>query len=109
MLIDSSSRRNLELGKLSVKSRKGLSSLGAGQDQNRYGRQNPRSSGAASINAQEIERRLEAVEELNQQPMLRDELREYLQPILIWSVSSAASATNPPIPGIWYPLHPLWK
>ena len=33
------------------------------------------------IDAEEIEKRLEAVEELNQKPMLRDEIREYLNPI----------------------------
>jgi len=33
------------------------------------------------IDAQEINRRLEALEELNKSPMLRDEIREYLNPI----------------------------
>ena len=33
------------------------------------------------INGEEINQRLEALEELNQNPMLRDEIREYLNPI----------------------------
>ena len=33
------------------------------------------------IDAEEINLRLEAVEELTQKPMLRDEIREYLNPI----------------------------
>ena len=37
------------------------------------------------IDAQEINRRLEALEELNKSPMLRDEIREYLNPITIWN------------------------
>ena len=33
------------------------------------------------IDAEEINRRLEALEELNEKPMLRDEIREYLNPV----------------------------
>ena len=33
------------------------------------------------IDAEEINRRLAALEELNEKPMLRDEIREYLNPV----------------------------
>ena len=83
MLIDSSSRRNLELVEtLREKQKKGSLLWVLDKTKTAMGARTLRSYVEQPlINAQEIERRLEAVEELNQQPMLRDELREYLQPI----------------------------
>ena len=56
--------------------------MGAGQNKNCMGARTLRSYVEQPlIDAQEINRRLEALEELNKSPMLRDEIREYLNPI----------------------------
>ena len=83
MLIDSSSRGNLELVETPGKKIKEVLFFGCWTKQKQLWE--PVLSGllcgAASINGEEINQRLEALEELNQNPMLRDEIREYLNPI----------------------------
>lgn len=83
MLIDSSSRRNLELVEtLREKQKRGSLLWVLDKTKTAMGARTLRSYVEQPlIDAAEIERRLEAVEELNTQAMLRDEMREYLQPI----------------------------
>ena len=83
MLIDSSSRRNLELVEtLREKNKRGPLLWVLDKTKPAMGARTLRSYVEQPlIDAQEINRRLEALEELNKSPMLRDEIREYLNPI----------------------------
>ena len=83
MLIDSSSRRNLELVEtLREKQKRGSLLWVLDKTKTAMGARTLRSFVEQPlIEAAEIERRLEALEELNKNPMLRDEIREYLQPV----------------------------
>lgn len=83
MLIDSSSRRNLELVEtLREKNKRGSLLWVLDKTKTAMGARTLRSYVEQPlIDAQEINRRLEALEELNKSPMLRDEIREYLNPI----------------------------
>ena len=83
MLIDSSSRRNLELVEtLREKNKRGSLLWVLDKTKTAMGARTLRSYVEQPlIDADEINQRLEALEELNQNPMLRDEIREYLNPI----------------------------
>ena len=83
MLIDSSSRRNLELVEtLREKQKRGSLLWVLDKTQPAMGARTLRSLVEQPlIDAEEINRRLEALEELNEKPMLRDEIREYLNPV----------------------------
>ena len=83
MLIDSSSRRNLELVEtLREKNKRGSLLWVLDKTKTAMGARTLRSYvESLPINGEEINQRLEALEELNQNPMLRDEIREYLNPI----------------------------
>lgn len=83
MLIDSSSRRNLELVEtLREKNKRGSLLWVLDKTKTAMGARTLRSYVEQPlINGEEINQRLEALEELNQNPMLRDEIREYLNPI----------------------------
>ena len=83
MLIDSSSRRNLELVETLREKRKTGSLLWVlDKTKTAMGARTLRSFVEQPlIEADEINKRLTAIEELNQNAMLRDEIREYLQPI----------------------------
>ena len=83
MLIDSSSRRNLELVETLREKNKRVSLLWVlDKTKTAMGARTLRSYVEQPlINGEEINQRLEALEELNQNPMLRDEIREYLNPI----------------------------
>lgn len=83
MLIDSSSRRNLELVEtMREKQKRGSLLWVLDKTKTAMGARTLRSYVEQPlIDAQEINQRLEAVEELNKKPMLRDEIREYLNPV----------------------------
>ena len=83
MLIDSSSRRNLELVEtLREKQKRGSLLWVLDKTKTAMGARTLRSYVEQPlIDKDEIERRLEALTELNASPMLRDEIREYLNPI----------------------------
>ena len=83
MLIDSSSRRNLELVEtLREKQKRGSLLWVLDKTKTAMGARTLRSYVEQPlIDQEEIENRLSAIEELNEHPMLRDEIREYLQPI----------------------------
>ncbi len=83
MLIDSSSRRNLELVEtLREKQKRGSLLWELDKTKTAMGARTLRSFVEQPlIDAEEINRRLEALEELNEKPMLRDEIREYLNPV----------------------------
>ena len=83
MLIDSSSRRNLELVEtLREKNKRGSLLWVLDKTKTAMGARTLRSYVEQPlIDAEKINERLEALEELNQSPMLRDEIREYLNPI----------------------------
>ena len=83
MLIDSSSRRNLELVEtLCEKQKRGSLLWVLDKTKTAMGARTLRSFVEQPlIDAEEINRRLEALEELNEKPMLRDEIREYLNPV----------------------------
>ena len=83
MLIDSSSRRNLELVEtLREKQKRGSLLWVLDKTKTAMGARTLRSFVEQPlIDAEEINRRLEALEELNENPMLRDEIREYLNPV----------------------------
>ena len=83
MLIDSSSRRNLELVEtLREKKKRGSLLWVLDKTKTAMGARTLRSFVEQPlIDAEEINRRLEALEELNEKPMLRDEIREYLNPV----------------------------
>ena len=83
MLIDSSSRRNLELVEtLREKQKRGSLLWVLDKTKTAMGARTLRSFVEQPlIDAEEINRRLEALEELNEKPMLRDEIQEYLNPV----------------------------
>lgn len=83
MLLDSSTRRNLELVEtLREKQKRGSLLWVLDKTKTAMGARMLRSFVEQPlIDQEEIDRRLEAVEELNGQPMIRDEIREYLQPV----------------------------
>ncbi len=83
MLLDSSTRRNLELVEtLREKQKRGSLLWVLDKTKTAMGARMLRSMVEQPlIDQEEIEKRLEAVEELNGQPMIRDEIREYLQPV----------------------------
>ena len=83
VLIDSSSRRNLELVEtLREKQKRGSLLWVLDKTKTAMGARTLRSFVEQPlIDAEEINRRLEALEELNEKPMLRDEIREYLNPV----------------------------
>ena len=83
MLIDSSSRRNLELVEtLREKQKRGSLLWVLDKTKTAMGARMLRSLVEQPlIDAEEINRRLSALEELNEKPMLRDEIREYLNPV----------------------------
>ena len=83
MLIDSSSRRNLELVEtLREKNKRGSLLWVLDKTKTAMGARTLRSYVEQPlIDAEKINERLEALEELNHSPMLRDETREYLNPV----------------------------
>ncbi len=83
MLLDSSTRRNLELVETLREKQKRGSLLGVlDRTRTAMGARMLRSYiEQPLINKEEIENRLQAVQELTDMPMIRDEIREYLQPI----------------------------
>ena len=83
MLIDSSSRRNLELVEtLREKQKRGSLLWVLDKTKTAMGARTLRSYVEQPlIDAEEICARLESIEELNTHAMLRDEIREYLQPV----------------------------
>ncbi len=83
MVIDSSSRRNLELSEtLREKQKKGSLLWVLDKTKTAMGARTLRSSlEQPLISQEEIEERLDAIEELNSQLITREELREYLSPI----------------------------
>ena len=83
MLIDSSSRRNLELVEtLREKQKRGSLLWVLDKTKTAMGARTLRSYVEQPlIDQEEIENRLSAIEELNEHPMLRDEIREYLKPV----------------------------
>lgn len=83
MLIDSSSRRNLELVEtLREKQKRGSLLWVLDKTKTAMGARMLRSFVEQPlIDTDGIQRRLDALEELNKNPMTRDEIREYLQPI----------------------------
>ena len=83
MLIDSSSRRNLELVEtLREKQKRGSLLWVLDKTKTAMGARTLRSYVEQPlIDQEEIENRLSAIEELNEHPMLRDEIREYLHPV----------------------------
>ncbi len=83
MLIDSSSRRNLELVEtLREKQKRGSLLWVLDKTKTAMGARMMRSFVEQPlVDVDEIEIRQDAVEELNNNPMARDEIREYLQPV----------------------------
>ena len=83
MLLDSSTRRNLELTEtLREKQKRGSLLWVLDKTETAMGaRMLRRFLEQPLIDQEEIEGRLDAVEELTRQPMIRDEIREYLKPI----------------------------
>jgi DNA mismatch repair protein MutS len=83
MLIDSSSRRNLELVEtLREKQKRGSLLWVLDKTKTAMGARTLRGYVEQPlIDSEEIEERLEAVEELVNNPMLREEIREYLNPV----------------------------
>ena len=83
MLIDSSSRRNLELVEIMrEKQKKGSLLWVLDKTKTAMGARTLRSMVEQPlIDTEEINRRLSALEELNEKAMLRDEIREYLNPV----------------------------
>ncbi|MGN0361986.1 MAG: DNA mismatch repair protein MutS [Bilifractor sp.] len=83
MLLDSSTRRNLELVETLREKQKKGSLLGVlDRTRTAMGARMLRNMiEQPLINKDEIEKRLTAVEELTGMPMIRDEIREYLQPV----------------------------
>ena len=83
MLLDSSTRRNLELVETLREKQKKGSLLGVlDRTKTAMGARMLRSIiEQPLIHKNEIEKRLTAVEELTGMPMIRDEIREYLQPV----------------------------
>lgn len=83
MVIDSSSRRNLELVEtMREKQKRGSLLWVLDKTKTAMGSRLLRSfTERPLIDSDEINARLTAVEELNKQPMIRDEIREYLRPV----------------------------
>ena len=83
MLIDSSSRRNLELVEtIREKQKKGSLLWVLDKTKTAMGARTLRAMVEQPlIDTEEINRRLTALEELNEKAMLRDEIREYLNPV----------------------------
>ena len=83
MLIDSSSRRNLELVEtMREKQKKGSLLWVLDKTKTAMGARTLRAMVEQPlIDTEEIEQRLTAIEELNEKAMLRDEIREYLNPV----------------------------
>ncbi len=83
MLIDTSSRRNLELTEtMREKQKRGSLLWVLDKTRTAMGARTLRSYiEQPLIDADEIQKRLDAVEELTDKPMLRDEIREYLSPV----------------------------
>ncbi len=83
MLLDSSTRRNLELVEtMREKQKRGSLLWVLDKTKTAMGARMLRSFVEQPlIDAEEIEKRLSAVDALNGQPMIRDEIREYLQPV----------------------------
>ena len=83
MLIDSSSRRNLELVEtLREKQKRGSLLWVLDKTKTAMGARMMRSFVEQPlVDVKEIEIRQDAIEELNNNPMARDEIREYLQPV----------------------------
>lgn len=83
MLLDSSTRRNLELAEtLREKQKRGSLLWVLDKTKTAMGARTMRQYiEQPLIDKAQIEKRLDAVEALSMQPMLRDELREYLNPI----------------------------
>lgn len=83
MLIDSSSRRNLELVEtLREKQKRGSLLWVLDKTKTAMGARKMRSFVEQPlVDVEEIEKRQDAIEELNNKPMIRDEIREYLQPV----------------------------
>ena len=83
MLIDSSSRRNLELVEtLREKQKRGSLLWVLDKTKTAMGARMMRSFVEQPlVDVEEIEMRQDAIEELNNKPMIRDEIREYLQPV----------------------------
>ena len=83
MLIDSSSRRNLELVEtLREKQKRGSLLWVLDKTKTAMGARMLRSFVEQPlVDVEEIEIRQDAIEELNNNPMARDEIREYLQPV----------------------------
>lgn len=83
MLIDSSSRRNLELVEtLREKQKRGSLLWVLDKTKTAMGARMLRSFVEQPlIDTENIQKRLDALEELNEKPMIRDEIREYLNPI----------------------------
>ena len=83
MLIDSSSRRNLELVEtLREKQKRGSLLWVLDKTKTAMGARMMRSFVEQPlVDVEEIEKRQDAIEELNSKPMIRDEIREYLQPV----------------------------
>ena len=83
MLIDSSSRRNLELVEtLREKQKRGSLLWVLDKTKTAMGARMMRSwIEQPLVDVEEIEQRQDAIEELNNHPMERDEIREYLQPV----------------------------
>ena len=83
MLIDSSSRRNLELVEtLREKQKRGSLLWVLDKTKTAMGARMMRSFVEQPlVDVEEIEKRQDAIEELNNKPMIRDEIREYLQPV----------------------------
>ena len=83
MLIDSSSRRNLELVEtLREKQKRGSLLWVLDKTKTAMGARTLRAYVEQPlIDEEEIEKRLTALEELNEKAMLRDEIREYLNPV----------------------------
>ncbi len=83
MLLDSSTRRNLELVEtMREKQKRGSLLWVLDKTKTAMGARMLRSFVEQPlIDQEEIEKRLTAVDALNAQPMIRDEIREYLQPV----------------------------
>lgn len=102
MIIDTSTRRNLELVEtLREKQRRGSLLWVLDKTKTAMGARLMRTMiEQPLIRKEQIIERQNAIEELNMSYISREEIREYLGPCTIWSVSSAGSLTNPPIRGI---------
>lgn len=111
MLIDSSSRRNLELVEtLREKQKRGSLLWVLDKTKTAMGARTLRGYVEQPlIDAKEINCRLEAVEELTQKPMLRDEIREYLNPIYDLERLISRISYQSANPRIWLHLHLHWR